>query len=440
MAGRDPADADRRLAGGLARAVYLVLSYALAPLLLAVVGWRALTRPPYRERVAERFGWGPRPAGGPVIWVHAVSVGEAQAALPLVRALREGAPDASFLITTTTPTGAAHVARVYGDTVTHRYVPYDLRDAVARFLDRVQPSVLLVIETELWPHLLQGCRRRSVPVLFANARLTDRSLRRYLRFRSLFGDALRGVTVAAQSEADAQRFRRLAPASARVEAVGNLKFDIALEADTVDAGRRWRGRLGSRDLVLVAGSTHEGEEQAVLDGLRQLREASIDCLAVLVPRHPERFESVAQAVAAQGYRWHRRSELGPEDTVDGAQVLLVDAMGELLSFYAAADVAFVGGSLVPIGGHNLLEPAALGVPTLTGPHHHNAPDVAQVLEAAGAVRRVDGGEQIAQSVRQLLADPSLAARMGEAGRRTVAANRGAVAATVTRVEALRAAR
>ncbi|MEM9383561.1 MAG: lipid IV(A) 3-deoxy-D-manno-octulosonic acid transferase [Pseudomonadota bacterium] len=436
----DSGDADGDIGRVLARPLYLLLSYALLPVLLAVVGWRVLTRPPYRERVFERFGWGRREEGDAVLWVHAVSVGEAQAALPLIRALRAKSPDACVVITTTTPTGAAHVARLYGDSATHRYVPYDLRDAVSRFLDRVRPSVLVVVETELWPHMLQGCRRRRIPVVFANARLTDRSLRRYRRFGALFRDALRDVVVAAQSEADAQRFRALAPPSAQVQAVGNLKFDIALDPKTLRAGRVWRARQGERDAVLVAGSTHEGEEQAVMDALRVLQEAGTNCLAVIVPRHPERFEAVAKAIHGQGFPLRRRSELGFEMSVDDAQVLLVDVMGELLSFYAAADIAFVGGSLVPVGGHNLLEPAALGLPTLTGPHHHNAPEVAAALAEAGALRYVEDGRAIAGAVAELLADPPLASQMGEAGRQTVAANRGAVAAVVERVEALRAAR
>ncbi len=428
-------DGDGRLAAAAARAVYLALSYVLVPLLLAVVLWRVLTRPPYRSRWYERFGFAPRSRASATIWVHAVSVGEAQAAVPLVRALQQRYPHDRVLITTTTPTGAAQVARRYGGAVTHAYVPYDLRGAIARFLDRVQPTLLLIIETELWPHMLQACRRRAIPVVFANARLTSRSLSRYLRWRALFRDALQNVVVAAQSESDAARFRQLAPSSAQVYASGNLKFDVEIDSTVVARGRAWRRRqVAESRIVLVAGSTHDGEEQALLDACERLWEAGLDLLLVLVPRHPERFEAVAQMMPGRSVSLLRRSQAGLDTPLRDTQVLLVDAMGELPMFYAAADLAFVGGSLVPVGGHNLLEPAALGLPTLTGPVHHNAPEVAERLAEAGALRIVEGVSAIAQSVLELTGDAGAARHMGEAGRRTVAANRGAVAAVMRLVE------
>lgn len=407
------------------RFAYNVLIYLLAaPVALAMHFWRGLKDPSYRERIGERFGLGPAIPGRP-IWIHAVSVGEVQAAEPLVRRLLERRPGQALVLTTVTPTGAARARQLYRDRVHHCYVPFDLPGSVRRFFDRVRPRLAMVLETELWPNLYAECGRRKVPLVLASARLSPRSVGRYRRLVPLFREVLsHGIVIGAQSEADAGRFRSIGAAPERTHVTGNIKFDFEPRPDVEARGLGWRRQNAAHRPVWVAGSTHEGEEELVLDAHRQLLGRFPDALLVLVPRHPQRFDAVRELLARRGEAYLNRSSGAPVTTT--VKVLLGDTMGELMMFYAAADVAFVAGSLAPIGGHNLLEPASLGRPVLTGPHNFNSQEIADLFIEAGAARVVAGTGELADGVSKLLDDASLRIRMGEAGRAVLDANRGAI--------------
>ena len=407
--------------------------------MLAVTLWRGLRDRGYWEALPERLGFGPAVVAGG-LWVHAVSVGEVQAAASLVRALRRRYPELPLLLTTSTPTGRGRARSLFGDDVALRYLPYDLPGPVRRFLDRTRPRLGVVLETELWPNLYRQCGRRGLPLVLASARLSARSVRRYRLLGGLLRATLaHGVVVAAQSEADAGRFVELGADPAQCRVVGNLKFDFELPADAEAGGRALRAMLGAARPVWVAGSTHDGEEELVLDAHAQLRGAQPDALLVLAPRHPPRFAAVAALLRRRGVAFVTRSS-GATPTA-ATEVLLLDTLGELVLFYAAADVAFVGGSLVPVGGHNLLEPAALGKPVVTGRYTANAAPVARLLVEAGAAEVVDDGAALGASVARLLSDPAARRAAGDRGHAAVSANRGALARFLALIEPLvRAAR
>jgi 3-deoxy-D-manno-octulosonic-acid transferase len=408
------------------RHLYSLLLYLTLPLALLLVLWRGLRERGWWRGLRERFGFAPRAAGGVDVWVHAVSVGEAAAALPLVRRLLEGAPPRSVLVTTTTPAGADRVREALGDRVARAYAPLDLPGAVRRFLDRTQPRRAIVMETELWPNLFRALAARRVPLVIANARLSPRSVGRYRRVRGLAAQTLAHCTaIAAQSEADAGRFRELGADPARVHVLGNLKFDLELPADQVAAGRALRARWGAARPVWVAASTHEGEEEAALQAHRILRARLREAVLVLVPRHPQRFDAVAKLAEASGLRCARRSAIGADGALD-LQVLVGDSMGEMATYFGAADVAFVGGSLVEAGGHNVLEPAALGVPVLFGPYMFNFEQARALLLEHGAAREIGGLLELEPALSKLLHDPAAREAMGRAGREVLRANRGAL--------------
>ena len=407
------------------RALYTALLYLLAPLVLLRLAWRGLRSPEYRQCWSERFGAIHPAVGERVIWVHAVSVGEVQAAESMIRALLDRYPQYSILMTTVTATGAAHVAELFDAEVAHVYAPYDLPDVVSRFIDRVRPQLAIVMETELWPNLFRACRRRNVPLLLVNARLSDKSLAGYRRFRKLIGKTLEAVTqIAARTPLDAERFRELGADPDRIRVSGNLKFEQHLPAGLFEKAALLRQEWGMNRHVWVAGSTHEGEDELILDVFREIRKTVPDCLLVLVPRHPQRFTAVADLCRRRGYRSVLRSERLPcePDTA----VFIGDSMGELLMFYAAADVAFVGGSLVDAGGHNMLEPAALGIPVVTGPHVENFSGVCELLLTAGACRQVMNAAELQETVRGWLQDADERHRVGARGREAIEQNRGAL--------------
>ena len=417
------------------RILYLLAVYLTAPIISVVLLARGLGDRSYWRNFRERFGFGSRrPPGG--VWLHAVSVGEVQACAPLVGALRRRHPQLPLTVTTFTPTGAARARALFGDTAEVRYVPYDLPGAVRRFLKRVDPRLAVIFETELWPNLYRECGRRRVPLVLASARVSERSLGRYRRLGALFSDALSQASiVAAQGEADAARFRALGADAGSTHVTGNLKFDFELPEDLPERGRQLRSRYAPTRALWVAGSTHEGEEAAVLEAHRQVQGTHAHALLVIAPRHPARFAQVAQQLAQAGVRFARHSERGA-DGGPAPFVLLLDSVGELLEFYAAADVAFVGGSLVPVGGHNLLEPAALGIPVLTGPHNFNGAEVAQVLIAGGGAEIVHGARELGARVSVLLSDPAQRERIGSQGRAAVAGSRGALTRLLALIEPL----
>ena len=411
------------------RLVYTALLYVAAPIAFAVTLWRGVRDPAYRDRRGERFGFTDARLARPPIWSHAVSVGEVQAAASLIRALQQRYPDQPMVVTTATPTGAARVDALFGKTVRHAYLPYDLPGAVRRFLTRVRPRVAVIVETEIWPNLYRECGRRQIPIALASARLSEKSVRRFRRFAGLFRDALsRNITIAAQTQLDADRFIEVGAAPASVHVTGNIKFDVQVPQQLSDKGRALRESQFAKRFVWVAGSTHEGEEEAVLHAHRRLLATHRDALLVLVPRHPNRFERVRQWLAAQGIHYVSRST-GNAVQAD-TQLFLGDTLGELLLFYAAGDVAFVGGSLVAIGGHNLLEPAALARPVLTGPNNFNAPDIARLLFDSHAALQVQSAEELARALLDLVSHPERGIEMGQAGIAAIELNRGAVARVI----------
>jgi 3-deoxy-D-manno-octulosonic-acid transferase len=410
------------------RLLYLLAVYLAAPLMSLLLAARGLRDRSYWRDFGQRFGFGPG-AQSP-IWVHAVSVGEVQAAAVLVVALRERYPQVPVLVTTFTPTGAARARALFGGAAEVRFLPFDLPGSVRRFLDRTRPRLAVIMETELWPNLYRQCRRRRVPLIIASARLSRRSIDRYRRLGALFKETVSGgIVVAAQGEGDAERFRALGAAAERTHVTGNLKFDLTLPPDIGERGRALREQYAPSRAVWVAGSTHGGvEEEAVLAAQRHLGATHSGTLLVLAPRHPNRFDEVAAWLQREGIAFARRSQSPAPAAAAamGASVLLLDTLGELLYFYAAADVAFVGGSLAAVGGHNLLEPAALGLPILTGPNNSNSEDVARLLLDCGAVKIVRNGAELGSRVAELLSDRTLRTEMGERGRAAVERNRGAL--------------
>jgi 3-deoxy-D-manno-octulosonic-acid transferase len=414
------------------RRLYSLLIYCAAPFAFAVVLWRGLRDRGYWQGLRERFGWGRRMSSAPTIWLHAVSLGEMSAAAPLVLALRLRYPRNPLVLTTATPTGGARARSLFGDTVDVRFLPYDTPGAVVRFLDRIMPRLALIMETELWPNLFRECERRGVPLVLVSARLSAKSVSRYRRLGGLFrGIFSASSLIAAQTALDAERFIAIGAQSARTHVVGNIKFDMELGEGIIDQGRHLRASFGGARPTWIAGSTHAGEEELLLAAHAELRG---NALLLLVPRHPDRFEKVADLLSRRSVRFVRRSSGMMPDA--STQVVLVDTVGELAALYASADVAFVGGSLVPIGGHNLLEPAALGLPVLTGPYHSNSKDIARLLLSQGAALQVADAQELAAALTLLLAETEERRRMGAIGRHIVESNRGSVARLIELIEPL----
>lgn len=413
---------------------YTALFYISLPLVIARLWWRGRRAPAYRQRIGERFGCFSQTVAAHGIWIHAVSVGEVIAAAPLVRALQQRFPNIALTLTTMTPTGSERVRALFGDSLFHVYAPYDLPHVIARFLRRVQPRLLIVIETELWPNTIHACAARKIPVLLANARLSEKSARGYRKFSAVTAPMLRELSkVVAQNAEDGARFIALGLPTQNLVVSGSIKFDIALNAELIARAAKtrseWRG--GGR-FIWIAASTHAGEDEIILRAHRQLREQLCDALLILVPRHPERFNAVAVLIANNAFNFARRSTL-PEITSDIA-VLLGDTMGELLFLYGCADCAFVGGSLIARGGHNALEPAAWGLPIITGPSDFNFREISALLQRAQALTIVRDTETLAQTLIELAADAALRQQRGSAAQHVVANNRGALDKLISAVE------
>lgn len=422
------------------RPIYNALWWIVAPLAVLRLLIRSRRERGYREHIGERFGYtrGRLPEDdAPLIWVHAVSVGETRAAQPLIDALLQARPDARILLTHMTPSGRATGEQIFGDRVLRSYLPYDMPGAIRRFLRAWRPSLGLVMETEVWPALIDECRRADVPLVLTNARMSARSYRRAAKFgratREVFGGFSR---VLAQSPSDAERLTSLG--ARNVAVLGNLKFDMAAPPELAVRGRAWRAAIGTRP-VWVAASTREGEEELVLQAFAAL--AVEDALLILVPRHPQRFDEVAALVAKKGLRCERRSEWAPDSAVVAGRtpghllpadvtVLLGDSMGELAAYYAASDLAFIGGSLLPLGGQNLIEACAVGVPVLIGPHVFNFTQATADAVAVGAAVQVQDPADLARVLRELFGDRPRRTAMGAAASAFAARHRGATARTV----------
>ncbi len=401
------------------RAVYSILLHLLVPFALLRLVWRSRGQPAYLHHISERFGFYSSTVPAPVIWLHAVSVGETRAAEPLVKALRERWPDHRVLLTHMTPTGRETGEQAFGDEVARCYLPYDLPWAVVRFLSHFRPRLGLLLETELWPNLIHACHARSIPLYLVNARLSERSARGYARFEGFTRSTLRELAgVAAQTEADAQRLTALG--APQVTVCGNLKFDRSPRAQDLELGERFRGWFGERP-VLVAASTREDEEEKVLAAVQLAARPGL--LTVIVPRHPQRFDAVARLLAERGLAYQRRSEGNP--VAASTDFFLGDSMGELYAYYAACDLAFVGGSLLPLGGQNLLEPCAVGKAAVVGPHTFNFTEATRLAVDAGAALQVRDERELGRVLAELLADRERRSRMGEAGLALMRRHQGA---------------
>ena len=410
------------------RHAYSAVFYLLVPFIVLRMLWRSRLAPQYRRRLPERFGLinasGLDPART-CVWVHAVSVGEVLAAAPIIERLLADYPQHQLVVTTTTPTGSERVQALFGTRVFHVYAPWDLPGACARFVRQIRPKLLIIMETELWPNMIHHTTLQGGQVLLANARMSARSARRYTRVGSLIADMLRRLDcVACQAQADGDRFSALGLPSSHLRITGSIKYDIDIDAALLKSARALRDELSADARpVVVAASTHPGEDTQILAAFAVLRQQVTDSLLVLVPRHPERFDAVFRQCIAAGWSVQRRTDAKIIDT--RTEILLVDTMGELPLLLSAGDVALIGGSLIPHGGHNVLEAAAWGVPVIAGPYMFNFADVSERMVAAGAMLQLDDISCLASELSSLMKDQGRRAQMSLAGKEVVAENRGA---------------
>src|SRR3990167_2041671 len=408
------------------RFIYTVIYYLIMPFVLMRLLWRSRRAADYRKRWNERFGFSSYQANKESIWVHAVSVGETLAAIPLVKELIDKySNDFRIIVTTTTPTGSALVTKHLGHCVTHMYAPFDVPTAVSRFLRRTRVKLCIIMETELWPNILTICNKRKIPIILANARLSERSCRRYRFIGRLTKHMLRSYhAVAAQGVLDGERFLQLGLNPKKLIVAGNIKFDLDIPAELIAQGKIIRNLIGNHRRVLIAASTHDGEETVILEAFKKIRCEIANLFLIIAPRHPNRFHKIAELCRQQHYQLATRSE--KTAITNNTDILLVDTIGELQMIYAAADIAFVGGSLAHTGGHNLIEPAALGLPILTGPHLHNFTEISRLLQDAGAAQVITDADSLADAVIALCSAKELCEKIGLCAKKTIEANRGAL--------------
>lgn len=414
------------------RLIYTSLIYLLSPLILFFLYRPKQGKPGYEDRWKEHLGFTPTLKQTNPVWFHAVSVGETLAITPLIQQFCRAHPEIPVLITTTTRTGADQAEKI-GHSVEHRYAPLDYPGAISRFIKTVQPQALIIMETELWPNLLHQCHQRQIPVSILNARLSEQSCQRYQRIRGFFRHMMQGVhTVLCQHQDDADRFRRLGVRSDQLAVTGSIKFDIRLNQQQIEIGAEWKAQLNQRP-VWIAASTHKGEDEKIILAHQQLRKEVPEALLILVPRHPERFDAVAALVKQNNLSLIRRSQ--NQAIQPSTQVYLGDSMGEMASYFQMADIAWMGGSFVPVGGHNLLEPAALAKPTLIGPHFYNFSDITRQLVTKQACHVVQDEHELATELLSLFRDDGLRQSMGMAGFDVVTANQGALEKSLKAIEA-----
>ncbi len=420
------------------RHCYSFLSYLLTPVVLLRLWWRGFKAPAYRQRIAERFGhfeWSEYQSGSrPTLWLHAVSVGETMAAKPLIDELLRQYPHYRLLVTTTTPTGSAQLRRLYSDQVEHCYFPYDLPHVVARFLSRVKPELLIIMETEIWPNLYHQCAAREIPLLLANARLSAKSLKGYKKISKLATPTLQNLNyLAAQSALDLERFISLGARPEKSGVCGNLKYQISIPEASLKLATEFKETIKERP-VWVAASTHAGEDEIILQIHKNLLHTQPTALLILVPRHPERFEQVAALCQSSSMSYVRRSAAQIPGNQDS--IWLIDSMGELLAMYGLSNFSFIGGSMVPTGGHNPLEPAALGIASIIGPHTFNFAEVTQTMLDAEAILQVNSIPELEAAVVEWLASSATPRRIGRAARQVLDDNKGAVACLLDQVSSL----
>jgi len=413
------------------RLFYTLLHILLLPIILLRLFWKGTQFPNYRKRWKERFGYS-IPKLNSSIWVHAVSLGEVIAAIPLIKELKKHYPHLNLVVTTTTATGSQKVSQTFtSNEIFHSYVPYDIPIIIKRFLNQINPLLVIIIETELWPNILHFCNQRHIPILLANARLSANSFRGYKKIRWFTSSMLNNINlVAAQSELDAKRYLALGAKTECVETIGNIKFDITIPPEIITKASQLRAKLGKDRIIWIAASTHEGEEEEVLLALDKIKTNIPNTLLILVPRHPERFQKVIELCYQYGFKtisYSKDLSKITEPTIDNNICILVgDIVGELLLFYAASDIVFVGGSLVDIGGHNLLEPAALSLPIITGKFLSNFQEISQILTAANALTYVTNHQELATAIINLSIDQQLRITQGKYALEVIKHNKGAL--------------
>ncbi len=416
----------------LRRFIYTVILYLLTPVVILRLLWRSFKSPQYRKRIPERFGSVNNISQLNPIWVHTVSVGEFLASVPLIKRVMQQYPDRTILVTTTTPTGSERVKAVFGDQIEHFYLSYDLPGAVQRFLQKTNPCLALIMETEIWPNLFAAVNKRSIPLFIANARLSESSFRGYQKLSGLVAEALANVShVCARDAKDSERFKLLSNDPEIVSPVGNIKFDIDIDSKQKALGIEFKHKfLGKGRKVLIAASTHKGEDEQLLEAFIHLLEDFPDLLLLLVPRHPERFTDVVQLCEGEGFSVVTRSS---GQVADESAIFVGDSMGEMLLYLSAADVAFIGGSLVPVGGHNMLEAIALGVPVISGGHVHNFQDVADNMVKQNAGFIVNDSDELVSKAKALLSSEELCSKIAKNGAEFLQHNRGAINAIIEKI-------
>lgn len=412
---------------------YAILTYALYPVLIFFWILKGIFNNVYLDRMTQRFGFNYPDLRGGSVWIHAVSVGEVQATIPLVNQIKSRYPDKDIIITTVTPTGALQVKNIFHDTVHHSYIPFETPFTVKNFFNSIKPCIALIMETEIWPNLYNECGLRKIPLILVSARISLKSLANYKRFLPLFRETLsHGILIAAQSKIDAERFISLGADPNRTWVMGNIKFDFSLPKGTVKQGEIIKENSFNNRPIWIAASTHEGEEDIILDAHKEILKNINNMVLILAPRHPERFQKIKQKLSSDKWEYKSRSDF--EKTHRKCEVFLIDTIGELLLFYAASDIAFVGGSLLPIGGHNLLEPASLGLPTISGPYTFNQKEMTNLLEEADALKIISDSRELANNIITFHSNRSESEVVGERAKAIVENNKGAISGLMRRLD------
>ena len=416
----------------LMRLMYHALTYILLPFLIFFWLVKGLSNKSYLDRLAQRFGFGYPKLNSGSIWIHAVSVGEVQASVPLVNELKQHYPHKDIIITTVTPTGSLQVKNIFKGTVKTSYIPFETNFAIKNFFNSINPSVALIMETELWPNLYRECGTRGIPLILVSARISAKSLVNYKRFLPLFRDTLsHGILIAAQSQIDADRFLALGASEDRTWIMGNIKFDFNLPEGLLTKAKYHRSKIFPRRQIWIAASTHDHEEEIILEAHKKISRKIENILLILAPRHPERFVKIAQILKEDKWKYSKKSD--DQNISESCQVLLIDTIGELLFFYACSDVAFVGGSLLPVGGHNLLEPAAIGLPIITGAHTFNQKEMTDRLAQVNALRIAHNANSLSSDVIFFLTNTEESKNAGQRGKLIVESNKGAIKSLMKRL-------
>jgi len=417
------------------RLMYHILTYILLPFLIFFWLVKSLSNKTYLNRLMQRFGFGYPKLKSGSIWIHAVSVGEVQATIPLVNELKHHYPDKDIIITTVTPTGSLQVKNIFEDTVKTSYIPFETSFAIKNFFNSINPSFALIMETELWPNLYRECGTRGIPLILVSARISAKSLVNYKRFLPLFRDTLsHGILIAAQSQIDADRFLALGASEDRTWIMGNIKFEFNLPEGLLTKAKYHRSKIFPKRQIWIAASTHDHEEEIILEAHKKISRKIENILLILVPRHPERSVKIAQILKEDKWKYSKKSD--NQNISESCQVLLIDTIGELLFFYACSDVAFVGGSLLPVGGHNLLEPAAIGLPIITGAHTFNQKEMTDRLIQANALRIVHNANSLSSDVIFFLMNDEESKNAGQRGKLIVESNKGAIKSLMKRLSVI----